>query len=134
MVLNALSKLFVRLTIIAIAAYLVCCYACSYLFGIDIWHGTYLLLLEICVCLCISAQGNYHCKFIRWTAYAVTLSDTITFLDNRFDFIPTTFAVYIPFSLLLAGMTTTLTLSIRHYIKVKRLKRVWKTERKNLLY
>lgn len=129
-----MSKLFVRLTVIAIALYFVICHIAMMVRQINLWSHTYVILLELCVCLCLTAQGKYHCKFIRWTAYAVCLTDIIVSADNAFDFLSYTMATVIPIVVLTLGLSTTLTLSIRHYIKVKRLKRIWEIKRKNHRY
>ena len=129
-----MSKLFVRLTFVIIALYFVICHIAMMVWQINLWSHTYVILLELCVCLCLTAQGKYHCKFIRWTAYAVCLTDIIVSADNIFDFLSYTMSAVIPIVVLTLGLSTTLTLSIRHYIKVKRLKRIWEIKRKNHRY
>ena len=123
-----MSKFFVRITVLLVAIYMVVCHIAAVVWQINLWSHTYTVLFEFCVCLCISAQGKYHCKFIRWTAYAITLNDAIISADEIFDFIPYHIAIVLPFVLIAAGLLTTTTLAIRHYIKVKRLKRIWKAQ------
>lgn len=117
-----MDKLFIRITIFVVSIYLLICYVLC-LFGLDIWHQTYHILFEICVCLCISAQGRYHCKYIRWSAYGVTAADILSELDNYLDFLPVNESIFIPIILIIGGLTTTLALSINHYINVRKLKR-----------
>ena len=108
------------------AVFLLTCYVFA-LLGIDIWQQWYYLLFELCLCLCISRQGVYHCRFIKWTAYAIFVVETIAYVDTIFDLLsPTVFSVLL-MAILTAGKTTTTVLAIRHYIKVKRLKRIWRT-------
>lgn len=121
-----MSKLFVRLTVILLAVYMILCNTCAFIWQINLWSHTYTVLLEICLCLCISAQGNYHCKFIRWTAYAICLNDAVISLDELFDFLPYTIAILVPIVLPVLGLITTTSLAINHYVKVRKLKKIWK--------
>ena len=121
-----MSKFLIRLTIIAVAVYLIVCYLVTAIFQVNIWRQIYYPLFELCVCLCISKQGIYHCKFVKWTAYAIFVQDTIVSFDVLFDFLPNGLAAIIPPTILTAGLVTTTVLAIRHFIKVKRLKKIWK--------
>lgn len=120
-----MSKLLIRLTVVGVALYLVVCYVIAILFGIDIWSQTYYLLFELCVCLCISKQGVYHCKYIKYTAYSIFVYDTLNCIDTAFDIFPTNFIIFIPPIIIAIGLLTTTTLAIRHYHRVKKLKRQW---------
>lgn len=124
-----MSKLFVRITILLVAIYMVICHIAMYFWQVNLWSHTYTVMFELCVCLCISAQGKYQCKYMRWTAYSICLYDTILSADEIFDFIPYSAAVLLPFIIITAGILTTLTLAIKHYIKVKRLKRIWEPKK-----
>lgn len=125
-----MSKFLIRISVIGIAIYLVVCYALSVAMGIDIWSQTYNLLLELCLCLCISKQGVYHCRFIKYTAYGILASDSIVCVDNAFDIFPVNFMVFVPAIIIAIGLLTTTTLAIRHFIRVQRLKKIWKVETK----
>lgn len=106
------------------------CYIIEFALRINIWSQTYYLLFELCTCLCISKQGVYHCKFIKWTAYSILASDTLVCIDNLFDVFHVNFMVLIPPSIIAIGLLTTTTLAIRHFIRVQRLKKIWKVEPK----
>lgn len=123
-----MSKFIVRFTVIAVAIYLILCYIVEIAIGTNIWMQTYYLLFELCLCLCISKQGVYHCKYIKWTAYGIMLSDTIVCIDNLFDVFPVNFMVFVQAIIIAVGLSTTTILAIDHYIKVKRLKKIWKIE------
>jgi len=123
-----MSKLIIRITIVLTAVYLIACYVAAF-FGVDIWHQWYYLLFELCVCLCISKQGVYHCKFIKWTAYAILIVETLAYLDVLFDYLSAVAFIIIQTLILTAGIATTTTLAIRHYIKVRRLKKIWQINR-----
>jgi hypothetical protein len=122
-----MSKFCVRLTIIAVAIYLVTCYFLTVFANLDIWSQTYYLLFELCVCLCISKQGVYHCKYIKYTAYGILAADTLVCIDNLFDIFPVNFMVFIPPVIIIIGLSTTTTLAIHHFLRIQRLKRTWKT-------
>ena len=120
-----MDKFIIRVSIIGVALYLVLCYVAEFLWQVNLWRQSYYLLFEYCVCLCISKQGVYHCKYIKWTAYSILLSDTLVCVDTLHDIFPATFIVLVPPTLIIIGLSTTTVLAVRHYIKVKRLKRIW---------
>ena len=121
-----MSKLFIRLTVLFVAIYMVICHVAAVVWQINLWSHTYTVLFEICVCLCITAHGKYHCKFMRWTAYAITLNDALLSADEMFDFIPYSLIIVLPIIIITIGLLTTTTLAIRHYNRVRKLKRQWK--------
>lgn len=118
-----MSKFFVRITVISTAIYMMLYYTTSVFWGKDIWYPLFYLLFEFCVCLCISKQGVYHCKFVKWTAYGILAADTIALVDETFDVFPVGFVSNATIVLLTLGLFTTTTLAINHYIEVKKLKR-----------
>ena len=124
-----MGKLAIRISVLMVAIYFIVYYILLF-FEIDIWSQTYYLLFELCTCLCISKQGVYHCKYIKWTAYGILLSDTIVCIDNLFDVFPVNFMVFVPAIIIAVGLSTTTILAIDHYIKVKRLKKIWKIKEK----
>ena len=120
-----MGKFLIRWTVILSAVYLIVCYLAARFFLVDIWSQAYYLLFILCVCLCISKQGVYHCRFVKWTAYAILIEETITYLDVVFDFIPDNATAVLAPTIIAIGLVTTTTLAIRHYIKVRRLKKIW---------
>lgn len=120
-----MSKFALRLTILIVSVYMITCYIVALASNINLWSHTYTVLLEFCLCLCISSQGKYHCKYMKWTLYGVTLADALTSLDELFDFIPYNFIAFAPAIIIAIGLLTTTTLAIRHYHRVRKLKRQW---------
>ena len=120
-----MSKFLIRVTIIGVAFYLILCYLIPAFIDANIWSQAYYLLFELCVCLCISKQGVYHCRFIKYTAYGILLSDTLVCIDNACDLFPVNFMVFVPCIVISCGLFTTTALAIRHYIKVRKYKRRW---------
>lgn len=125
-----MSKFTVRFTVIAVAIYLILCYIIEIAIGTNIWSQTYYLLFELCLCLCISKQGVYHCKYIKWTAYGIMLSDTIVCIDNLFEVFSVNFMVFVPAIIIAVGLLSTTCMAINHYIRVKRLKKIWEPKLK----
>ena len=119
-----MSKLFVRITVLLVALYMLVCHVAAVTWQINLWSHTYTVLFEICVCLCITAQGKYHCKFMRWTVYGITLNDAIVSADELFDFLPYHIAIVLPFILITLGLLTTTTLAIKHFIRVRKINKL----------
>ena len=124
-----MGKLAIRISILLVVIYFVVYYTLLF-FEIDIWSQTYYILFELCTCLCISKQGVYHCKYIKWTAYGILVSDTIVCFDNLFDIFSVNFMVLVPAIIIALGLLTTTCMAINHYIRVKRLKKIWEPKLK----
>ena len=121
-----MSKLFIRLMVVFVALYMVTCYLVAAIFEVNIWCQFYYPMLWMVVCLCISKQGLYHCRYIKWTAYGLFVEELAASLDAMFDIIPdNVFAVMPPMAIMI-GLTVTTTLAVQHYIKVKRIKKIWR--------
>lgn len=121
-----MSKFFVRWTVIMVAVYLIVCYLVTVIFRIDIWRQMYYLMFELCVCLCLTSQGAYHCKYIRWTAYCIFIEDCVATTDTLLDYIPDNVMAIVSPTILTIGLATTTALAVRHYINVRRLKKIWR--------
>ena len=120
-----MSKFALRVSILLVSLYMLACYILMLTSSINLWSHTYTVIFELCLCLCISAQGNYHCKYMRWTLYGITIADTLTSIDELFDIVPYTIIAYAPAIVITLGLLTTTTLAIRHYFKVRRFKKRW---------
>lgn len=121
-----MSKFVVRITILVVALYTIVCHLFAVVWRTNLWSHSYTVLFEICVCIFISAEGKYFCKYMRWTAYAITFNDIVISLDEAFDFIPYHISIVLPFVIIACGLVTTITLSLIHYAKVKRINRIWR--------
>lgn len=118
-----MSKFVIRLTVIFVSIYMIVAYLVYLLFGINIWSHTYTVLFELCVCICISAQGTYHCKYIKWTAYGICVSDTMVSIDELFDIFPYTIIVYLPAIIVATDLFITTYLALRHFYRVSKINR-----------
>lgn len=118
-----LPKFLVRFAIFYIALYFLYTYGKVIFDNELVFNDLYIVILEYCLCLFVSVQGNYHCKYARYTAWGISLSDTTTRLDGVYDFIPVGYAAEIPATILALGLCTSVFLSVRHFIISQKLKR-----------
>ena len=120
-----MSRLVVRWTVVLVAVYLIVCCMVALVFQVDIWRQFYYLMFELCVCLCLTTQGKYHCKYLRWTAYTIFVEDCMATADTFFDYIPDNIMAVVSPTILTAGLGATMMLAVRHYIRVRTIKRQW---------
>lgn len=118
-----MAKFLVRITIILTSIYFIICYIFAQFVGIDLLSYCYTLLFELIVVIYTYSEGKYHCKYIKHTALAILLSDTLTRLDYLFDFLSVSAHNLIPIGILFVGITTSTIQAIAHFIKVQKLKR-----------
>lgn len=120
-----IARFIVRITIIYIAFVFINTFINSIFLDKEYVNEFYIPLLELCLCIFVWSQGRCHCKYIRWTALSIFISDTITRLDNAYDFIPLGYWCLLPAFILAIGILTTLTLSLKHFIHL------WNLQKKN---
>jgi hypothetical protein len=118
-----MGKFIVRASIVIVAVYLIAAFLCAQLFGEDILYSFYCLPFELCVVVYAFSEGRYHCKYIKYTAVAILLADTLTHLDNVFDFLSIEAHNIIPIGIIVIGILIGIILAIKHYIRVIKLKR-----------
>lgn len=116
-----MGKALVRLTIICTALYFVLSYLFAQFMCVDILLPCYNIPFELCVVVYAFSEGKYHCKYIKYTALSILVSDVITQLDNSFDFLSVELHNMIPLFLIILGVIVGCTLAIRHFILVRKL-------------
>lgn len=104
---DKLSKMLVRISVIFTSIYFVLIAILALLYGENYFNDTYIVLS----------------KNLRYTCYGIFIFDGSTRLDNIIDFIPLGIWYFIPILILVASMLTSIVLSIRHFIKVRRIKK-----------
>lgn len=119
-----MDKFLTRVTVVIVAIYFIVSYILAQFAGIDILRYSYILLFESCVVSYTFCSGKYHCRFIRWTALAILISDIISHTDYYFDYIPTNLFNFIPLAILFFGIAISCTLAIKHFYKVYKLKKL----------
>ena len=116
-----MDKLFVRLFVVFTALYLIHTYIMAW-FGVECFSDAYILMAELAICVVMSSQGKYHCKYMRFTAYGLTASDCITRIDNAFDILGVEASIILPLSLVMCSVTISFVLALRHYYRLLKLK------------
>ena len=117
-----MGKFFVRFTILFVAIYLIASSIFAQ-FGYDILRYSYMLLFELCVVVYSFSEGKYHCKFMKWTMLGVFFADCISHLDYYVEFLSVfqyNFLIGLSIS---TGCTFSCISAIRHFMKVRNLKR-----------
>ena len=116
-----MDKLFVRLFVVFTALYLIHTYIMAW-FGVECFSDAYIVIAELAICVVISSQGKYHCKYMKFTAYGLTASDSVTRIDNAFDILGVEASIILPLSLVMCSVTISFVLALRHYYRVLKLK------------
>ena len=116
-----MDKLFVRLFVVSTALYLIYTYIMAW-FGVECFSDSYIVIAELAICVVMSSQGKYHCKYMKFTAYGLTASDSVTRIDNSFDILGVEASIILPLSLIMCSVTISFVLALRHYYRVLKLK------------
>ena len=116
-----MDKMFVRLFVVFTALYLIRTYIMAW-FGVECFSDSYIVIAELAICVVMSSQGKYHCKYIKFTAYGLTASDSVTRIDNAFDILGVEASIILPLSLIMCSVTISFVLALRHYYRVLKLK------------
>lgn len=117
-----MGKTVVRISVVSVTLYFVVAYLCAQFLGIDILNDYHSIPFEICVVVYAFSGGKYHCRYLKYTAITLPIVDLLSRLDNSYDFLSVTAHNLIPIGILALGIATSLTLAIRHFIQVTRLR------------
>ena len=91
-------------------------------FGVECFSDAYIVMAELAICVVMSSQGKYHCKYMKFTAYGLTASDSVTRIDNAFDILGVEASIILPLSLVMCSVTISFVLALRHYYRVLNIK------------
>ena len=116
-----MDKLIVRLFVVFTALYLIHTYIMAW-FGVECFSDAYIVMSELAICVVMSSQGKYHCKYMKFTAYGLTASDSVTRIDNAFDILGVEASIILPLSIVMCSVTISFVLALRHYYRVLKLK------------
>lgn len=118
-----MSKITVRFTVMFCALYFIYVIYNAWQ-GISVFDDTYKILLELCLFLQVNSDRHFHCRYMRHLAFAVFLTDLISIIDMKFDIIPSNevFLLIIS-SIWIFGITSTIYLAVKHFIKVNNIKK-----------
>lgn len=116
-----MDRVITRLSIVLITIYFIVSYVLAQ-FGIDILTNSYVLLFELCVVSYTFCSGKFHCKYMRWTALSILIVDLLNHSDYYFNYIPVNVFNIVPIGILALGIGTSITLAIRHFYQVTKLR------------
>ena len=116
-----MGKLLVRLFVVFTALYFLCTYIMAWL-GVECFRDAYILMAELAICVVMSSHGKYHCKYMKFTAYGLTASDSVTRIDNAYDILGVEASIILPLSIVMCSLTISFVLALRHYYRVLKLK------------
>lgn len=116
-----MDKLFVRLFVVFTALYLIHTYIMAW-FGVECFSDAYIVMAELAICVVMSSHGKYHCKYMKFTAYGLTASDSVTRIDNAFEILGVEASIILPLSLVMCSVTISFVLALRHYYRVLKIK------------
>ena len=116
-----MDKLLVRLFVVFTTLYFLCTYTMAW-FGVECFSDSYIVMAELAICVVMSSQGKYHCKYMRFTAYGLTASDCVTRVDNAYDLLSVDASIIFPLSIVMCSVTISFVLALRHYYRVLELK------------
>lgn len=119
-----MGKFFVRITIIAVATYTLLGYLIAQIYGVNIHSDIYVSAFEFIAVIYCYSEGKYHCRYIKWLALALFLSDSISRIDYAFNFLSANAANLIPIGIFATSIFIMLYQAIRHFYQVSRLKRL----------
>ena len=118
---RGMAKLVVRLFVVFTAVYFVQTYIMAWI-GEECFSDAYIVFAEVAICIVMSSQGKYHCKYLKHTAYGLTASDCITRIDNAFDILSVEVSIILPLSIVMCSVVISFVLALRHYYRVLKLK------------
>lgn len=116
-----MDKLLVRLFVVFTTLYFLCTYIMAW-YGVECFSDAYIVMAELAICVVMSSQGKYHCKYMRFTAYGLTASDSVTRIDNAYDILSVDAAIVLPLSIVMCSISVSFVLALRHYYRVLKLK------------
>ncbi len=112
-----MNKFIVRFTILFCAAYFL--YVMYYAWnGISVFNDSYKVLLEYCLYVQANSDKKYNCRYMRFLALSLFISELISVLDMQYDFMPQGyFSLVVLAAIWTIGIITTIVLGIRHFRK-----------------
>ncbi|MBQ2395580.1 MAG: hypothetical protein II304_00880 [Bacteroidales bacterium] len=117
-----MGKLLVRISVVVVSIYFAITYLVAQFMRIDISSDWYATLFALIIATYAHTEGKYHCRYLKFSADAIFVCDLLTRLDNSFNFLSVTAHNLIPIGILALGIGTSITLAIRHFYKVTKLR------------
>lgn len=119
-----MSKFLVRVSVLFVAIYFIIAFVVAQTTNTNIFSSLYVLLFEAIVVVYCYSEGKYHCKYMKYTALSILISDTLTRLDYLYDFMSVSLHNLIPVTIICIGLGFSVVKALIHFYKVMLLK--WK--------
>lgn len=119
-----MSKFLVRVSVLFVAIYFIIAFVVAQTTNTNIFSSLYVLLFEAIVVVYCYSEGKYHCKYMKYTALSILISDTLTRLDYLYDFMSVSLHNLIPVTIICIGLGFSVAKALIHFYKVMLLK--WK--------
>ena len=118
-----MNKFIVRFTILFCAAYFL--YVLYYAWhGVSVFNDSYKVFLEYCLYVQANSDKKYNCRYMRFLALSLFVTELISLLDMQYDFMPSGYVSWIILATIwTAAIITTIILGISHFRKVRKLKK-----------
>ena len=116
-----MDRLLVRLFVVFTALYFIHVYIMAW-FGVECFSDAYIVIAELAICVVMSSQGKYHCKYMKFTAYGLTASDSVTRIDNAYDILGVEASIILPLSIIMCSIAISFIMALRHYYRILKLK------------
>lgn len=118
-----MGKFVVRITIILTSVYFMLAFYFAQFVGIDILNDYHALAFELCVVVYCFSEGKYHCRYLKFLALGLLLSDLLSRLDNSYNFLTVSEHNAYCFCLIAGSVGIALYKAIAHFHKVNKIKR-----------
>lgn len=116
-------KLIVRFTIFLLAIYFISLNAFAWC-GIDISTPVYRLPLEYILYMNAKDNPKYNCRYARFLALSIVVTDSFTIIDSYFNIVPNVYAYLAILSAVwMISIITTIILGINHFKKVRNIRK-----------
>lgn len=117
-----MGKFLVRVTLIGVTIYFLAAFLLAQYYSVGILLDYHVVPFELVVVAYCHSEGKYHCKYIKHLSVSILLTDLLSRLDNHLDFLSVAAHNLIPIGIIALGIATTITLAVRHFIQVTRLR------------
>lgn len=117
-----MGKFLVRITVIFVTIHFLVSFYVAQFYGIDILNDYHTCAFELCVVVYSFTEGKYHCRYLKFLALGIFLSDTLSRLDNSYNFLSVSEHNSICFCLIAISIGIALYKAIAHFMYVGKLK------------
>ena len=118
-----MGKFVVRVTVILATIYFLLAFYMAQFMGVDILNDYHACAFEFCVVVYSFTEGKYHCKYLKFLALGIFATDTLSRLDNSYNFLSISEHNVICLVILSICIGIALFKAFAHFIKVGKVKR-----------